>query len=148
MPEVLIPLTFDDLPVKPPLVGRPRISEDLQQTVALLVGWDNSTRRLVRCSPSGVLFVCQPTVKGVVNIEANDYSYNWSHLDILTSEAMILAHPDNASRIWVNKGIAAAPDIGLPLDAGDSIIWGLNNLNSLYIHIVNTGEKAIVVYTV
>ncbi|GAI67386.1 unnamed protein product, partial [marine sediment metagenome] len=47
MLEIIKPLTFDDLPVRPPFVGRPRISEDLQQTVALLVGWDKSTRRLV-----------------------------------------------------------------------------------------------------
>ncbi|GAH82330.1 unnamed protein product, partial [marine sediment metagenome] len=38
-------------------------------------------------------------------------------------------------------------DTGYPLDAGDSVVWSINNLHTLHIHIVNTGEKAIVVYT-
>lgn len=147
MPEIIKPLTFDDLPVRPPFVGRPKISDDIQQTAALLVGWDKVTRRLVSVSPTGVLHVAQPVVKGITNLLSNDYSYNWNGGDISTSEVMIKANPDNVSRIWVNVGVAAAPNIGHPLDAGESVVLSINNLHSLHVHIVNTGERASVVYT-
>lgn len=148
MPTPKKPLPFDELDTRPPLSPQPRISEDIQQTLALLSGYDNSQRKLLKCSPAGVLFVASPTVKGIVNITADQASYNWSRQDTPTSEVMIMSNPDNSSKVWVNKGIAAAPDTGFPLDSGDSVIWGLNNLRSLHIHIVGNGEKVIVVYTI
>lgn len=147
MSEILIPLTFEDLPVKPPLVGRPRISEDLQQTVALLSGWDNTTRRLIRVSPTGILYIAEAPVKGVFNILADQDAYTWQGGIISTSEVLIKAHPDNAGRVWANVGIAGAVDTGYPLDAGDSVCWSMQNLRSLHLYIALDTEKAIVIYT-
>lgn len=145
--DIIKPLPFDDLPTKPEIVGRPKMSDDIQQTAALLVGWDGATRRLVRVSPSGVLHTASARVKGVTNILANQGSYNWQGGDVSTSEVLIRANPKNSGEVWVRVGAVAGVDTGYPLDAGDFVVWGINNLHSLHIHIVNTGEKAIVVYT-
>lgn len=145
--EILKSLTFDDLPTKPELKGRPKLSEDLQQTVALLTGWDGATRRLIGVSPSGVIYTASPKVKGITNILADQVSYNWQGGDISTSEVLVKANPNNAGEVWVNVGAAGAVDTGYPLDAGDSVVFSINNLLSLHIHIVADTEKAIVIYT-
>jgi len=147
MPEVTKSLTFEDLPTRPPLVGRPRISDEIQQTAALLVGWDGTTRRLVGVSPLGVLYIAEARVKGISNILANQSSYVWQGGDISTTEVLIKAHPDNAGRVWVNVGIAAAVNVGYPLDSGELIKFSINNLHSLHLFIAINTEKVIVVYT-
>lgn len=147
MPDIMRPLPFEDMPTKPPLTGRPKISDDLQQTVSLIVGWDGATRRLVKVTPSGVLAVCSPPVKGILNIEATTADYDWQGSDVNTSEVMIGCNCKNVGDIWVNVGAAAAPDVGLLLEAGDSIVFSINNLHTLHIHIPTSGEKAIVTYT-
>lgn len=147
MPEIIKPLTFDDLPIKPPLVGRPKISEDLQQTVALLVGWDKSTRRLVSVSPTGVLHIAQSPVKGITNVLADQAAYNWNGGDISTSEVLVKSNPNNLGLIWVNVGAVAAANAGHPLDIGEHVVLSVNNLHSLHIHIVSDTDRASVIYT-
>lgn len=147
MKEILIPLTFEDLPTRPPLVGRPQVSDDIQQTVALLVGWDGSTRRLVRVTPTGTLRICEAPVKGISNILADETNYTWSGYDTPTSEVIVKAHPDNTGRVWVNVGDVAAADIGYPLDAGEWVKLSINNLAALHLFIAVDTEKAIIVYT-
>ena len=148
MGEVLIPLTFEDLPTRPPLVGRPRISEDIQQTAALLVGWDGVTRRLVRCSPTGALYTASPRVKGIINQQSTGIGSTKQFTDIVTSEVMIRSKSTNTGLIWVNVGKAAAENVGYPLDSGEWVNWSMNNLISLHLFFAAADDYAIVVYTV
>lgn len=147
MPDILKPLTFDDLPTKPPLVGRPRISEDLQQTVALLVGWDETTRRLVNISPTGVLYVASPRVKGILNALSVGTDYELQGDDISVSEVLVRAHPDNTSRIWINIGDTADDNKGYPLDANDWVSFSINNLHTLHFFSALPAQRAILIYT-
>ena len=147
MSEILKSLTFEDLPTRPPLKGRPRLSEDLQQTVSLLSGWDGATRRLVRCSPTGVLHAVSPPVKGIINKVSTGATENVTFDDIETSEIMVFANANNSGDIWVNLGANGGVDTGYPLDAGDYIILSINNLNRLYLHVITSGDKAVIVYT-
>lgn len=147
MPEIIKTLTFDDLPVRPQFIGRPKVSDDIQQTAALLVGWDKITRRLVSVSPTGVLHVAQSPVKGILNILADEPAYNWNGGDISTSEVLIKANPFNVGLIWVNVSAVAATNTGHPLETGESVVFSINNLHSLHIYIAVNGERASVVYT-
>ncbi|GAH35528.1 unnamed protein product [marine sediment metagenome] len=147
MPDILIPLTFEDLPVKPPLAGRPRISDDIQQTAALLVGWDKTTRRLIFVNPSGVLHNASPPVKGIINQQADGDADTYNGGDISTSEVMIRAKPTNTGRIWVNVGDVAAVDTGYPLDTGEWVRFSINNLHSLHLYFTKDDDWAIILYT-
>lgn len=147
MPEIIKPLTFEDLPTRPPLVGRPKISDDIQQTAALLVGWDKSTRRLVYVNPSGVLHTAEPPVKAVINITAPSTGYTWYGDDIKTSEVIVKAHIQNGNRVWVNVGDVAASNVGFPLDAGEWLKIAVNNLAVLHLFFDAETEKAIILYT-
>lgn len=148
MPEILKPLTFEDLPTKPPLVGRPRITEEIQQAISLLVGWDETTRRLLRCSPSGVLYYASPRVKGIINFQADGDSDDYQGSDIKTSEVLIKAKHDNEGDIWINVGAAAALDTGYPLDAGEWVSFSINNLHTLHLHLTKDDDWVSIIYTI
>jgi len=147
MPEILKSLTFDDLPTRPPLVGRPRLSEDLQQTIALLAGWDGATRRLVRVTPTGVIRECSGRAVGVYNILADQDAYTLTCNDCPVSEVMIRAFPDNTGRVFVNIGTAAALNTGYPLFTGEWVKMSVNNLNSLQLYIEKDTDKVAAIYT-
>ncbi len=132
--EILKPLTFDDLPTKPPISGRPKVSEDLQQTIALLSGWDGSTRRLIRVSPTGTLYVASPKAKGIINQQASGDADDYQAPNIVTSEVLIKAKTGNSGNVWINVGKAAAANVGYQLLSGDWISFSVNNLNSLQFH--------------
>jgi len=148
MAEILKNLTFEDLPTKPPLTGRPRISDDLQQTVALLVGWDGVTRRIIRCSPTGALYVTSPKVKGIINFQADGDSDDWQGDAIKTSEVLIKAKTGNTGNLWVNVGAAAAVNTGFQLLSGEYVNFSINNLHTLYLHFTKDDDWVNIIYTV
>ncbi|GAH49927.1 unnamed protein product, partial [marine sediment metagenome] len=142
------PLTFEDLPTKPPLVGRPRITDEIQQAIALLVGWDETTRRILRCSPSGILYIGSPRVKAIINFQADGDGDDYQGNDIKTSEVLIKAKTDNEGDIWVNVGVAAAVDTGYPLDAGEWVNFSINNLHTLHLHFTKDDDWVNIIYSI
>ena len=147
MGEIIIPLTFDDLPVKPSLSGRPKLSDDIQQTAALLVGWDKQTRRLIFVNPQGVLHTASSPVKGIINQQSTGVGSTKQFSNITTTEIMVRSKPNNGGRIWVNIGIAAADNVGYPLDGGEWVSLSINNLINLHLFFAAADDYAIVVYT-
>ena len=145
--EILRSFTLDDIPTKPEVTGRPKLSEDIQQTLALLLGWDGSTRRIIRSTPTGVLRVCDGRAKAVLNVTADQAAYTLTPDDIPTSEIMIKAHPDNTGQVVVNIGIVASLTAGFWLDSGESVEFSINNLKSLRIYVELDTEKAAILYT-
>lgn len=147
MLEILKPFTFDDLPTKPPITGRPKLSEDLQQTIALLSGFDGVTRRLIHCSPTGVIRVGSARAIGIYNIVANTDDYLITCADCETSEVMIRAFPDNTGRVFVNIGAAAALNKGYPLFTGEWVNFSINSLSVLQLYIEKNTDKVAAIYT-
>jgi len=145
--DIITPLWFKDLELKPPPSGMFKLSEDIQQTIALGCGFDGQGRRLIRTSESGTQYVTGPRVKDIANVLADQINYLWQGTDIPIGEVLVKAHPDNTDRIWVNVDEAAAADSGYPLDAGEFIILTLSNLNNLHLKIIADTEKAILIYT-
>lgn len=147
MQTIQQPLTIPELDLKPESAGAIELTPDMQQTLALLAGFWRNTRVLLKASPSGVLFTASPQIKGVVNVTGVGANYPYQGSNIPCSEVLVLAHPDNTGRIWVNPHAVAAADTGYPLDAGDPIGFGVTNLNMVHLLIVTAGEKAIIVYS-
>jgi len=147
MLEIIKPFPFDDLPTKPPVTGRPKLSEDLQQSIALLSGWDGATRRLIRCSPTGVIRVGSARAVGIYNIVADQDAYTLTCSDCSVSEVMLRAFPDNTGRVFVNIGAAAALNTGYPLFMGEWVSISVNNLNSLQLYIEKDTDKVAAIYT-
>ncbi|GAG60618.1 unnamed protein product [marine sediment metagenome] len=147
MPEILKSFTFDDLPMKPPITGRPKVSDDLQQTIALLSGWDGVTRRLVRVSPTGAIRVGSARAVGIINVVANTDAYTANCTGCAASEVMIRAFPDNTGRVFLNIGTAAALNTGYPLFTGEWVSLSVNDMSVLYLYIEKDTDKVAVIFT-
>jgi len=147
MGRLYLPLPFDDLRSKPELLALVNLSDDMIQALSLVSGYDGSQRRLLRCSPTGILHTIPPRSTGVVNITATAANFLWQGSAVDTTEVMIRSNPDNAGRVWVNLDTPAAADTGWPLDGGEVINLTLNNLNNLHLKIIADLEKVIVLYS-
>ncbi len=125
-----------------------RASDDYVQTLALILGYDDKNRIPLRCSPSGVIATASPYLADVVHLTgvgANDAIQGDS---VVCTELLVMAHPDNADKIWVRTRKAATVNNALPLDGGDIVGFTVANLRELHGLVVADGDKLIVGYTV
>lgn len=147
MPNIHKALRFPELHLRPPITGHIRLSEDMQQTLALLTGFGDNQRVLLKATESGVLNTVSPQLKDVVVVTATDDAFDWQGGDIPCTEVAVMGHLDNSHRIWVRPNSAASSANGWPLDKGEPFGFTLSNLNQLHINIETSGEIAIVAYT-
>jgi len=147
MPKVGIPLPFPGLDCKPPLSPQVTISDDVIQALVLLSGFSGTERKLLRCTPTGVLNTVTPRFQGFENVTGVGANYLYQGPVVKTTEVMVRANPDNAGRVWINIDAAAVADTGWPLDGGEVIVFTVDNLNHVHARIVGDGEKIIIMYS-
>jgi len=147
MPAIEIPFPFGDLPLKPELTGKIKVSEDVTQTLATLLGWDGSSRKLLRTAQSGIIQVTSPQMRRIYHETGSGAGDVITFGDIPTTEVMVRGHPDNGELLWVSIGETPTANNGWPLSANDNIVLSIDNLNRLQILVVTDGNKAIIAYT-
>lgn len=147
MPQIEIPFPFGDLPLKPELTGKIKVSDDVTQTLATLLGWDGSSRKLLRSALSGVLQVTSPQVRRIYHVGGGGAGSVVTFGDIPTTEVMVRGHPSNGDLIWVAIGETPSAANGWPLAVNDNIVLSVDNLNRIQILIVTATEQAIIAYT-
>lgn len=136
-----------ELNIKPPLTGKTRISDDMQQTLALLTALGADKRRPLRCSESGILNTCDPRIKDIVHLAGSGANDEITGADTPCSSCMVLGHPDNTGTVWVRPNTVASVNNAWPLEKNESVGFVLDNLSQLNALIVVDGEKIIVAYT-
>ena len=147
MAEIEIPFPFGNLPLKPELTGKVKVSDDVTQTLATLLGWDGSSRKLLRTSLTGVLNVTTPQVQNIVHRTSTGANEVVTFTDTPVTEIMIMGHPDNGELIWVSIGATPTTANSWPLASSDILNISIDNLDRLKILIVTSGNAAIVLYT-
>jgi len=148
MYEIQRPFQIAALPLKPELTGRQKLDETIIQALSTLMGWDGQARRLLNCGVGGSLQTIAPIAKAIVNVTGVGANDDITFGDEVTSEVMILANAANGGDVWINIGKSAAVDTGWPLDAGEIVIFSLNNMQELQARIVTAGDKLIIIKTV
>ena len=147
MSDINKPMSIPELFLKPPIDGKVRLSEDIQQTLALLVAYCDNKRVVLKASESGVLNTASARIKDIVHytgVGANDTQVGDG---IVCTECLIMGHPDNTGNVWVRADKTATTDNAWPLAAGEVVNFTLDNLKQLNMLIVVAGEKVIVAYT-
>lgn len=66
--------------------------------------------------------------------------------NVVCTELLVMAHPDNGDKVWVRTGVVATVDNAWPLAAGEILSFNVDNLSELQMLIVVSGEKLIVAY--
>ncbi|GAG66536.1 unnamed protein product, partial [marine sediment metagenome] len=138
---------FRYLPTRPPITGRPKLSDDIQQTIALLSGWDGATRRLLKSSPAGILRVTDARAIGVYNVKASQDDISITCDDCPASEVMIRSFPDNVGKVFVNVNAEADENVGYPLFTGEWIRIAVNNLSSVQVWFEKDDDRVAAIYT-
>ncbi len=146
--EIQIPFKIKGIPVKPELTGYLKLDENVLQTIAAMCAWDGEARRLLACSLSGALNTISPQVKGIKNVASTGGNEVITFTDEPTSEVIVLANSANTGDVWVDIDGVPAVDTGYPLDAGDWIKLSINNMQSLQLFVVTSGDKIIIIHTV
>ncbi len=141
------PMTIPELNLKPPMDGRVRLSEDMQQTLALLSAYGISKRVLLKASESGVLNVTSARIKDIVHYDRNDPVPMTQGDNVPCTECLIMAHPENIGRVWVRPDKAATTSNAWHLAAGETINFTLDNLQQLRMNIIANGDGIIVAYS-
>lgn len=147
MPRIHIPIPFPKLNSEPDLSSLPVISDDIQQTLALLSGYDGSQRELLRCSPGGVLYFNSPRASDIIKVTATSINYDWIGDNIITNEIVVRAASGNGGivQVMIDKPFAAGS--AWPLAANESLQLSLDNLNNLNLRIEADTEIAYILYT-
>jgi hypothetical protein len=141
------PMPIPELNLQPEQTGGLQLTESMQQVLAALTGFWHNKRLLLKASPGGVLFVTSPQVKGIFHVTASTDNYAYQGDNVECSEVLVMGHPDNNGKVWVQAHAAATGDNGWPLDKTDVVNLGITNLNMLHLLIVTNTEKAIIGYT-
>jgi hypothetical protein len=141
------PMTIPELDLRPEQAGAIQLSDDMQQTLALVAGYWKNRRVLLKALPSGILTVASPQVENIFHVTATDGDFAYQGSNIECAEVMIMGHPDNTGLIWVKNGEAATANNGWPLAKKEIIALTIGNLNNLHLLIITTAEKAIILYT-
>ncbi len=146
--EIQRPFTIAGIPLKPEMTGRQKLDETIIQSLASIMGFDGEARCLLTCSLCGSLNTVTPSASGFINKVSTGADEDVTFEDQATSEVMILANASNTGDVWVNIGAVGAVDTGWPLDAGDMVRLSINNMQELNLHIITSGDKAIILRTV
>lgn len=147
MIEILIPFQVEGFKIKPEFTGRMRLSEDMQQTLAALTGYDTISRKLLKCSTSGILYTASPRIQDIIHVIADQDNYVYQGADLPVTEIMVMGHPTNTGLVYVKNDIAASADNGWPLAAKEVVGITLENLSNLHLFIASDTERAIVAYS-
>lgn len=147
MGDINKPMAVPELNLKPPIDGKVRLSEDMQQTLALLCAYVNSKRVILKASESGVLNVTSARIKDIkhyTGVGANDTQ---TGDNIPCTECLVMAHPDNTGKVWVRPDKTAAINNAWPLSASEVVNFTLDNLKQLNMLMVVDGDEVIVAYS-
>jgi len=147
MPDINKPMDVPELNLQPPITGKVRLSEDMQQTIALLCAMGVSQRVLLKASESGVLNTCSQQIKDIVVFTATSTPHSFQGENIPCTEIAAIAGLSNGDRAWIRPYSVASAANAWPLDKGEIFGFTINNLNQLHITIQTTDDIVIVAYT-
>jgi len=147
MPTTQLPMGSDRLGIRPPLSSQIPVAEQLVQTLAQLLAHCNGERIVLKASPGGILFTASPSLSDVFHWTAAAPNAAKQGDNIVATEVLCMAHPDNTGKIWVRTKKVATVDNAFPLDKGDVIGFSVENMQDLHALIVTNGEKLIVGYS-
>jgi len=147
MPDINKPMDVPELNLQPPITGKVRLSEDMQQTLAVLCAMGVSQRVLLKASESGVLNTASRQIGDIVVITATSTPHTWQGSDIPCTEIAAIAGLSNGDRAWVRPYKPASSANAWPLDKGEIFGFGISNLNQLHVTIQTTDDIVIIAYT-
>ena len=147
MPDINKPMGVPELNLQPPITGKLKLSEDMQQTLAVLSAMGVSQRVLLKASEIGVLNTTSRQIKDIVVYTATGGTKEFHGDNIPCTEIVAIAGLSNGDRAWIRPYEVASSANGWPLDKGEVFGFTISNLNQLYVTIQTADDIVVVAYT-
>lgn len=142
------PVKMPELNVIPETDRGIELDKGMKQVMSLLTAFWQEQRVTLKCSPSGVLFVCSSQIGDIIHVPATDDNFEYQGDNIACSEVLVMAHPSNGNTIWVRPHKIATVDNAWPLLKYDVFNCTITNLSMLHLLIPVNTERAIIAYTI
>lgn len=140
-------MNVSELNIQPPLEGKARLSDDIQQTLALLTAFGSYKRKALRCAESGVLSVASSRIRDIVHYTRDGATEEKQGDNKPCTEVLVMGHPSNGNKVWVRPYKTATVENAWPLEANEVISFTIDNLDQLHMFIETDTEAVIVAYT-
>lgn len=147
MGEIHKPMRVPELNLQPTITGRVRLSEDMQQTFALLAAYCENQRVIIKASETGYLQTAGPLIKDIIVIKNVAEPYAWEGSNVSCTVVAVIAGLDNTGKVWVRPYKTADATNAWPLNKGEPFGFSISNLNQLHVTVEKSNELAIVAYT-
>lgn len=147
MPQINEPMDVPELNLQPPITGKMKLSEDMQQTLALICAYVNNKRVTLRASEFGVLNTVCCQIKDIVVFKATAGTKQFCGDNIPCTEIAAIAGLSNGDRAWVRPYKVADATNAWPLDKGEAFGFAISNLNQLHVTIQTADDIVVVAYT-
>jgi len=146
MQNIGTPLQCEQLKLSPEREGNLKLSDDMQQSLALLAGFSKNQRIIIESSPVGALRVTSARIIDVKHFTATADNQTQQGDNVPCSEVMCMGHPDNTGKVWVRTLADATINNSWPLGAGETMSMSVDNFRDLQMLIALDTEKLIVAY--
>lgn len=146
MAKVNVPGLSRGLGVRPPLPPNAPLSDYVQQCLSVLLAYTYGETVALHASPAGVLYVAEPRISDTFHWTSVGAGEAKQGENIVATQVLVIAHPDNTGRVWVRTRKAATTANAIPLEKGDPFTFSVENLNELHALIANAGDTLIVTY--
>ena len=152
MHDINKPMDIPELSLQPPITGKVKLSDDMQQSLTLLCGYFNGSRKLLDCSKSGVLQTVAPRIKDLWGFKSLGDTTHKRGDDIPCNEIMIAGHPDNTGKIWVRPykqyiPSGAGANFAWPVAASGVVGFVVSNISQLWFYFEKEDDIVITAYT-
>lgn len=147
MAKLGLPIADESLDIYPKLPPNIPLTNEVQQTLSLILGYSNSDRVPLRASPSGILYTCTPRISDIIQwlAVANDELHQGPELPC--SIVLLRCALANTGNVYVSVRKTATITNSLPLQKGEWVIFSIENLSELHCLIATAGDVFIVMHS-
>ena len=147
MDEINKPMQSPEIGYQQAIERLTRVSVEMQQSLASIMGYSTNQRVMLKASPSGILYTCTPRISDILPWLAVGDNEPHQGPELPCSAVLLRAALANTDNIYVTVRKTATTSNSLPLQKGEWIVFSLENLSELHCLIAKTGDKLTVMYS-
>ena len=147
MDAIQKPMQSSELGYQQAVARLTRVSDEMTQSLASIMGYSVNQRVLLKASASGVLYTVTPRVSDIIQWLAVGDNEEHQGPDLACSAVLLRCALANIDNVYVSIRKTTTTANSLPLQKGEWVIFSVDNLNELHCLIAKTGDIFVVMYS-
>lgn len=147
MDTIQKPMQADELGYQQAVARLVRVSDEMTQSLASIMGYATNQRVLLKASASGILYTTTPRISDIIQRKAVGDNEAWQGPDLPCSAVLIRCALANTDNVYVTVRKTATTANSLPMQKGEWVIFSVENLNEVRALIAKTNDILVVMYS-